>query len=74
MSDEKEYSILLIQWASVDASNNAYQRSSLNKKDLPTGFVSKEDGLYYEGTFTPGQTRSGVFIAANKALSALLGV
>jgi len=74
MSDEREYSILILKYGAPDANLRSYDPSSFADKKLPSGFVSKEDGLYYEGTFVPGETRSGVFIEVNKQLATLLGL
>jgi len=74
MSDEREYSILILKYGALDANLRSYDPSAFADKKLPTGFVSKEDGLYYEGTFVPGETRSGVFIEVNKQLATLLGL
>ena len=72
MAEEREYSILILPRQSVDANLSSNDPSAFVK--LPEGFILKEDGLYYEGTFKPGETRSGVFIAVNKQLASLLGV
>ena len=74
MSEEREYSILILKYGAPDSNLRSYDPSAFADKELPTGFVSKEDGLYYEGTFVPGETRSGVFIAVNKQLATLLGL
>ena len=74
MSEEREYSILILPYGTPDANIKSYDPKALSDKKLPEGFVSKEDGLYYEGTFKPGETPSGVFIAVNKQLDVLLGV
>jgi len=74
MAEEREYSILILPYGTPDANLNSYDPKAFADKKLPEGFVSKEDGLYYEGTFKPGETPSGVFIAVNKQLAALLGV
>jgi len=74
MAEEREYSILVLQYGVPDANLHSYDPSSFADKKLPTGFVSKEDGLYYEGTFVPGETHSGVFIEVNKQLATLLGL
>ncbi len=74
MAEEREYSILILQYGTPDANLASYNPSAFADKKLPEGFVSKEDGLYYEGTFKPGETRSGVFIAVNKQLASLLGL
>lgn len=74
MSDEREYSILILPYGTPDANLRSYDPKAFADKNLPDGFVSKEDGLYYEGTYKPGETPTGVFIAVNKQLAALLGV
>jgi len=73
MSEQEPFSICCIEWERVDVSGNVYTESTFADKTLPSGFVIKEDGLYYEGTFQPGQSRC-VMPMVNKALAALLGV
>ena len=73
MSEQEPFSICCIEWERADAQGNVYQESAFVDKVLPSGFVVKENGLYYEGTFQPGQSRC-VLPMVNKALAALLGV
>ena len=70
---QETYSVQVIAWNQADRAGNIYTESSFANRILPSGFVIKDDGLYYEGTFEPGQSRC-VFPAVNKALASLLGV
>jgi len=72
MSEQEGFSICCIEWG-VPHESIVYTESAFVDKVLPSGFVVKENGLYYEGTFQPGQSRC-VLPMVNKALAALLGV
>jgi len=69
----EEYSVKVIEWGAVGPMHVAYERGAFEDKVLPSGFIVKDDGLYYEGTYEPGQSRC-VMPAVNRALAALLGV
>lgn len=69
----KEFSVKLIAWAEPDELGRVYSKTAFDKKELPTGFVVKDDGLYYDGVYEPGQSQC-VLPKVNAALSKLLGV
>jgi len=73
MSEQEPFSIRVIEWGMEGVAGNVYTESLFTDKVLPSGFVIKDDGLYYEGVFQPGQSRC-VLPMVNKALAALLGV
>ena len=67
------YSVKILSWGEDTPWGVSYTQDSVATQSLPTGFVIHTDGLYYEGTYQPGQSRN-VMPLVNKAIAAWLGV
>jgi len=73
MTERETFSVKVIEWDEPCFLGYKMPRTAFAGRALPPGFAVKDDGLYFQGTYQPGQSRC-VLPAVNKALAAFLGV